>query len=56
MLFKNGDIKSEYNNNKIKIAAPTWDKTFDLPDGSYNIQQIYDYFEFIVKQHETIKD
>ena len=29
------NIKSEYNNNKFKIWAPTWNDTFDLPDGSY---------------------
>ena len=23
------NIKSEYNNNKFKISAPTWSKTFD---------------------------
>ena len=28
------NIKSEYNNNKFKISAPTWNETFDLPDGS----------------------
>ena len=27
------NIKSEYNNNKFKISAPTWNDTFDLPDG-----------------------
>ena len=27
------NFKSIYNNNKFKISAPTWDKTFDLPDG-----------------------
>ena len=31
------NIKSEYNNNKYKISAPTWNETFDLPDGSYSI-------------------
>ena len=31
------NIKSEYNNNKFKISLPTWDYTFDLPDGSYSI-------------------
>ena len=30
------NIKSEYNNNKINISAPTWNYTFDLPDGSYS--------------------
>ena len=27
------NVKSEYKNNKFKIVAPTWDETFDLPDG-----------------------
>ena len=38
------NIKSEYNNNKFKISAPTWNETFDLPDGSYTISSIQDYF------------
>ena len=46
------NIKSEYNNNKFKISAPTWDDTFDLPDGSYSIADIQDYFEFIIKKHD----
>ena len=33
-------IKSEYNNNKLKITAPTWDENFDKPDGSYNVNQV----------------
>ena len=28
------NIKSDYNNKKLKIAAPTWNDTFDLTDGS----------------------
>ena len=48
------NIKSEYNNNKFKISAPTWNHTFDLPDGSYYIAGIQDYFEFIIKKHETL--
>ena len=50
------NITSEYNNNRFKITAPTWDEKFDLPDGSYNISDIQDYFEFIIKKHETITD
>ena len=34
------NIKSEYNNNKFKISAPTWNDTFDLPDVSYLISDI----------------
>ena len=49
-------IKSEYNNNKFKISAPTWSEIFTLYDGSYNIEQIQDYFEYIIKKHETIAD
>ena len=45
------NIKSEYKNNKFKILAPTWNDTFDLPDGSYSISDIQDYFEFIIKKH-----
>ena len=43
-----------YNNNKFKISAPTWNETFDLPDGSYNISEIQDYIEYIIKKHKTI--
>ena len=50
------NIKSEYKNNKFKISAPTWSGTFDLPDGSYSISDIQDYFEFIIKKHETLNE
>ena len=51
-IWKN--VKSTYNNNKFKISAPTWNETFDLLDGSYNISEIQDYIEYIIKKHETI--
>ena len=38
-IWKN--IKSTYNNNKFKISAPTWNDTFDLPDGSYSIAGLF---------------
>ena len=50
------NIKSEYNNNKFKIFAPTWNDTFDLLDGSYCIEDIQNYFEFIIKKHETLTE
>ena len=50
------NIKTEYNNNKFKISLPTWNETFDLPDGSYSIDDIQDYFEFITKKHETLSE
>ena len=48
------NVKSTYKNNKFTILAPTWNETFDLPDGSYNISEIQDYIEYIIKKHETI--
>ena len=48
------NVKSTYNNNTFKISAPTWNETFDLPDGSYNIPEIQDYIEYIIKKHEII--
>ena len=41
------NIKSSYNNNKFKISAPTWNDEFELPDGSYSVSDIQDYFEYI---------
>ena len=49
------NIKSEYNNNKFKISAPTWNDAFNLPDGSYSVSDIQDYF-YIIKTHEAIAD
>ena len=48
------NIKSQYNNNKFKISAPTWNETFDLPNGSCSIADIQNYFEYVIKKHETI--
>ena len=48
--------KSEYNNNKFKTSAPTWNNQFSLPDESYSVSDIQDYFEYIIKKHETIAD
>ena len=48
------NVKSTYNNNKFKMSAPTWNETFDLPDGSYNLSEIQNYIEYIIKKHEKI--
>ena len=41
------NIKSKYNNNKCKISTPTCNDSFDLPNGSYSISDIQDYFQLI---------
>ena len=38
------NIKSEYNNNKFKIHASTWNDELNLPDGLYSVSDIQDYF------------
>ena len=49
------NIKGSYN-NKFKISAPTWSEGFELPDGSYSISDIQDYFEYILKKHSESVD
>ena len=49
------NVKSSYN-NKFKIFAPTWSEEFQLPDGSYSISDIQDYFEYISKKHSESVD
>ena len=33
------------------MSTPTWNDKFELPDGSYSISNIQDYFEYILKKH-----
>ena len=51
IYYTRKNIKSSYNNNKFKISAPTWNNKFELPDGSYSVSNIQDYFEYILKKH-----
>ena len=50
------NIKNSYKNNKFKISASTWNEEFELPDRSYSVSDIQDYFEYILKKHgeETV--
>ena len=48
------NIKSSYNDNKFKISAPTWNDKFKLPDGSYSVSNIQDYFEYIFQSMKKI--
>ena len=56
MYYTWKNVKYRYNNNKFKISAPTWNDTFDVPDGSYSIATVQNYFEYIIKKHETVTD
>ena len=56
IYYKWKNIKKLYKNNKLKISASTWNEEFELPDGSYSVADIQDYFEYILKNHETVID
>ena len=58
MALVNFSIYYTWKNVKpiYKISAPTWNETFDLPDGSYNISEIQDYIEYLIKKYETIDE
>ena len=44
-------MKNSCNNSTFKISAPTCSDEFELPDGSYRILDIQDYFEHFLKKH-----
>ena len=44
------NMKNSYNSNKFKISAPTWHDKL-LPDRSFSVSDIQDYFEYILKKH-----
>ena len=50
------NVKNSCKNNKFKTSAPTWNKEFELPNGSYSVSDIQDYFEYILKKLETATD
>ena len=57
IYYTSRNIKSSYKNNNFKISPPTWSDEFELPDGSYSISDIQDYFEYILKKHsESVDD
>ena len=41
------NIKSSYSNNLFRVSAQTWNDKFELPDGSYSVSVIQDYFGYI---------
>ena len=51
------NVKNTFGNNSFKISAPTLSEEFKLPDGSYSISDIQDYFKYILKKHsENVDD
>ena len=48
------NIRQQYQNNKLKIIAPTWNDEFELADGSYSVSDIQGYAEYIIKKKKTL--
>ena len=51
-MWKN--IRKQYKNNKLEITTSTWNDEFKLPDGSYYVSDIQDYFDYVNEKHETL--
>ena len=51
IYHKPKNIQKSYKSNKFKTSAPTWNDEFELPDGSYSISDIQNYFEYILTKH-----
>ena len=45
-----------YKNNKFKISALTWIEKFELPNRSYYVSDIQDYFKYILKKLDAVID
>ena len=42
------------NNNKFRLSGPTWSENVTIPDGSYGISQIQNYFlDEVIQKHES---
>ena len=50
------NIQKSCKKDKFKISAPTCNEVFQLPDASYFESDIQDYFQYIIKKHETVTD
>ena len=49
-------LKKLYKNNRFKLPGPTREDSFELPNGSYSVLEIRDYFnEIIIKNKKKKK-
>ena len=48
------NIKNSFKTNNFNISAQTWNNKFELPNGSYSVSDIQDYFRQVIKKHEIM--
>ena len=53
MYYTWKNIKSSYKNNKFKMPSLTWSEKLDLPDESYSVSDIQNYFEYTIKKWKS---
>ena len=46
-------MKKSFKNKKFKISTPTWNEKFELPDTSYSVSDIHNYYKYVFKKHKT---
>ena len=46
--------EKSYTNNKFKTSALTLNDKSELLDRSYSVSRIQNYFEYIIKKHDTV--
>ena len=46
-------LKAPNKNYKFRALTKTWNDKFELRDGSFSVTDIQDYFECLIKKHET---
>ena len=51
MYYTWRNVTKANKNGKFKITAPSWSEEFELPEGSYNVSDVNNYFNYIVKKH-----
>ena len=49
-------VKTSCKNRDFKTSVPTWNDKFELPDESYSVSDIQDYFKYFIKKHEAVTD
>ena len=49
-------IQKPYKNNEFKVLGLKWNENPQLPDRSFSVSDIQDYFEYIIKKLETFTD
>ena len=51
MYYSQKNITKSDKINKFKVSLPKWNEKLELPDESYSVLDIQDYFVYILKEN-----